>query len=223
MSAPPSPALCPSCGQPLSSTLGFCPVCLLRGALAGGEANPGELSLGDALAAPAEGSPGARFEHYQLLTGPDGRPLELGRGAMGVTYRAVDLALRRPVALKVIAERCLGDETARRRFVREARLAARVRHPHVASVYHLGQKGGQYFYAMECVAGETLEARLRREGPLEAKLALDVAQIAMGIGKVRPEANGLLVAGAGPIPARPPARPRRKWCSRPAATRRSRC
>jgi hypothetical protein len=70
-----------------------------------------------------------RFEHYQLVTGPDGHPLELGRGAMGVTYQAVDLALRRPVALKVIGERCFTDPGARQRFVREARAAARVRDP----------------------------------------------------------------------------------------------
>ena len=178
-----APALCPSCGQPVSGTLGFCPVCLLRGALADRDASPGERLVEDALPAPAYGSSGMRFEHFQLVTGPNDQPLELGRGAMGVTYQAIDVALRRPVALKVIGERCLGDPRAQQRFVREARAAARVRHPNVASVYHLGQRAGQYFYAMEWVEGETLESRLKREGPLEVKLALDiVGQVAAGLG-----------------------------------------
>ena len=180
MSAQP-PALCLGCGRPVPGALGFCPVCLLRRAVAGEEEV--EPSFEDALQVPAEDLSGTRFEHYQLLQGPDGQPLELGRGAMGITYQAEDLSLRRPVALKVIGQRCLGDEAARRRFVREARAAGRVRHPNVASVYHLGQRGGQYFYAMEWVAGETLEAWLKREGLLEVKLALGiVGQVAAGLG-----------------------------------------
>ena len=71
--------------------------------------------------------------------GEDGKPVELGRGAMGVTYKAFDIDLRCPVTLKVISERYLGDESARLRFLREARAAASVRHPNVASVFHLGQ------------------------------------------------------------------------------------
>ena len=62
----------------------------------------------------------------------DGKPLELGRGAMGVTYKAFDVDLQCPVTLKVISEKYLGDESARLRFLREARAAARVRHPNVA-------------------------------------------------------------------------------------------
>ena len=183
MSAQP-PALCLVCGRPFPGALGFCPVCLLRRAVAGEEESDSlEPSFEDALQVPAEDLSGTRFEHYQLLQGPDGQPLELGRGAMGVTYQAEDLSLRRRVALKVIGQRCLGDEAARRRFVREARAAGRVRHPNVASVYHLGQRGGQYFYVMEWVAGETLEAWLKREGLLEVKLALGiVGQVAAGLG-----------------------------------------
>jgi hypothetical protein len=77
-----------------------------------------------------------RFQHYELLKDDDGKPVELGRGAMGVTYKAVDVDLRCPVTLKVINERNLGDESARLRFLREARAAASVRHPNVASVFH---------------------------------------------------------------------------------------
>ena len=95
-----------------------------------------------------------RFEHYELLIAEDGKPVELGRGAMGVTYKAFDVDLRCPVTLKVISEKYLGDESARLRFLREARAAASVRHPNVASVFHLGKNGKSYFYAMEFVAGK---------------------------------------------------------------------
>ena len=96
-----------------------------------------------------------RLEHYELVLDKDGQPLELGRGAMGVTYKAFDVDLRCPVTLKVISEKYLGDEAARLRFLREARAAASVRHPNVASVFHLGRRGRDYFYAMEFVEGET--------------------------------------------------------------------
>jgi serine/threonine protein kinase len=62
-----------------------------------------------------------RFEHYEVMLDADGRPIELGRGAMGVTYKALDVDLRCPVTLKVISEHYLGDESARLRFLREAR------------------------------------------------------------------------------------------------------
>jgi serine/threonine protein kinase len=81
----------------------------------------------------------------------------LGRGAMGVTYKAFDINLRCPVTLKVINEWYLGDKSARLRFLREARAAARLRHSNVASVLHLGTTGQNYFYAMEFVEGETLQ------------------------------------------------------------------
>jgi serine/threonine protein kinase len=115
----------------------------------------------------------------------DGKSVELGRGAMGVTYKALDINLRCPVTLKVINERYLGDESARLRFLREARAAASVRHPNVASVFHLGRSGENYFYAMEFVEGETLEKLVKRSGPLEVKVALEIAtQIAAGLAAV---------------------------------------
>jgi serine/threonine protein kinase len=126
-----------------------------------------------------------RFDHYEILTQEDGTPLELGRGAMGVTYKAIDINLRCAVALKVINARFIGDESARRRFVREARAAASVRHPNVASVFHLGQSGDGYFYAMEYVEGETLESLIKRCGRLELKLALEItSQVATGLAAI---------------------------------------
>jgi hypothetical protein len=127
---------------------------MLRKALAGG-AESGESSSGDTFTSLPDRS-ARRFDHYELVTGEDGKPVELGRGAMGVTYKAFDINLRCPVTLKVISERYLGDESARLRFLREARAAASVRHPNVASVFHLGRTGQSYFYAMEFVEGETL-------------------------------------------------------------------
>jgi hypothetical protein len=156
---------------------------MLRKGLAGAVASS-ESSFEEA-AKPTPQHPEQRFEHYQLVTGEDGRPVELGHGAMGVTYKAFDADLQCPVTLKVISERYLGDESARLRFLREARAAARVRHSNVASVLHLGRTGNSYFYAMEFVEGETLENHLKRSGRIEVKLALEIAsQVAAGLAAV---------------------------------------
>ena len=116
------------------------------------------------------------FEHYQLLKNEDGSFVELGRGAMGVTYKGLDTNLRCNVALKVIASSLLGDKTAAERFLHEARSAARLRHRNVASVFHLGRQGDGYFYAMEFIDGVTVEALVKRDGPLDYVFALDIAQ-----------------------------------------------
>ena len=123
---------CPSGGNEFSGAMEFCPVCTLRKALARG-IESGESSSGDTLK-PMPKQPAQRFEHYELATGEDGKPVELGRGAMGVTYKAFDVDLHCPVTLKVINEKYLGDESARLRFLREARAAAKLRHSNVASV-----------------------------------------------------------------------------------------
>src|SRR5277367_914966 len=177
--------VCAACGSKFSaaSENEFCPVCMLREALAGG-VESGESSFEGAVKPTLEKA-GQRFEHYELVTAEDGRPVELGRGAMGVTYKAFDVDLRCPVTLKVITERYLGDESARLRFLREARAAASVRHPNVASVFHLGRTGENYFYAMEFVEGETLENLIKRSGRLAIKLALEIAtQVAAGLAAV---------------------------------------
>src|ERR1700733_13565959 len=109
----------------------------------------------------------AIFDHYEVLTRADGSLCELGRGAMGITYKAFDTSLRIPVALKVINGAYLNSEAARQRFIREARSAAKLRHRHVASVFHLGVEGDTYFYAMEFIDGETVDALIRRQGALE--------------------------------------------------------
>src|SRR3954470_4596673 len=114
------------------------------------------------------------FDHYELLTRGDGSLHELGRGAMGITYKAFDSNLRIPVALKVINVPDLTSEVARTRFVQEARAAAKLRHRHVASVFHLGVQSDTYFYAMEFIDGETVEALVKRRGPLPELVALRI-------------------------------------------------
>src|SRR5271166_5876589 len=175
---------CPSCSNEFSGGMEFCPVCMLRKALAGG-VESGESSASEEMVKPTPEQAVQRFENYELVTGKDGKPLELGRGAMGVTYKAFDVDLHCPVTLKVINEKYLGDESARLRFLREARAAASVRHPNVASVFHLGRTGQNYFYAMEFVDGKTLENLIKRSGRLEVKLALEIAtQVAAGLAAV---------------------------------------
>ena len=122
---------------------------------------------------------GMRFGVYEIDCHADGSLCELGRGAMGVTYRATDTSLQRKVALKIIktdiAER---SADARERFVREARAAAALRHEHIATVYQFGMRleTGQYFYAMELIEGETLDDRVHRAGPLDARTTIGIAQ-----------------------------------------------
>jgi serine/threonine protein kinase len=173
ISEEPSRLICQSCGAPLRGDEpvgGYCLACLLETAI-------------DEEKEPAVGP--ELFDHYQLVRHADGAPVELGRGAMGVTYKAIDVDLRCEVTLKVIRGKYLGEESARLRFLREARAAASVRHPNVASVFHLGRTGENYFYAMEFVEGETLQSFLKRSGRLEIRTALEIArQVTAGLAAV---------------------------------------
>src|SRR3981189_1441717 len=90
-----------------------------------------------------------RFEHFVIERRSDGSLWELGRGAMGVTYKAFDTNLRSDVALKVINAQYLNSDTARQRFLREARAAATLGHPNVATVFPPGNSDGKYFYPLE--------------------------------------------------------------------------
>ncbi len=124
-----------------------------------------------------------RFQHFEVLRKDDGSLFELGRGAMGITYKAFDTNLRCHVALKVINAAYLNSEVAQQRFLREARAAAALRHPNVATVFHLGSEDDNYFYAMEFVDGETVEAFMKREGAVPTLMALEVAaQVSRALG-----------------------------------------
>jgi eukaryotic-like serine/threonine-protein kinase len=147
-------------------------VCLLRVGI-GGEDDSQQSAL--------RGSPALegdeRFGAYEIERHPDGSLYELGRGAMGVTYRATDTTLQRKVALKVIGFARRSTD-ARERFMREARAAAALRHKNIATVFQFGicEETGQYFYAMELIEGETLDERVRRTGPLAVRSTIDIAQ-----------------------------------------------
>jgi serine/threonine protein kinase/Tfp pilus assembly protein PilF len=156
---------CEQCGAPLatataSGTISSCLNCLLLGGLDETQ------------------SINRRFQHYEVSLSSDGvTPWELGRGAMGTTYHAIDTNLGSPVALKVIGVRYSADPGARERFRREAQAAAQLRHPNVATVFHFGETpSGQCFYVMELVEGETLEARVRRGGTLPVSATLEIAE-----------------------------------------------
>jgi serine/threonine protein kinase/tetratricopeptide (TPR) repeat protein len=116
-----------------------------------------------------------RYQQYELLRREDGSLWELGRGAMGITYKAYDTNLHFTVALKVINSVYLESDTARQRFLREARAAAALRHPNVASVFNLGADQDNYFYVMEFIDGETVEAYVMRKGPVEPAEVLNIA------------------------------------------------
>jgi serine/threonine protein kinase len=176
---------CPSCGNEFSGAMELCPVCMLRKALPGAAKSGGSSVADDTVNPTTPEQAIGRFEHYEPVIGEDGKPVELGRGAMGITYKAFDVNLRCPVTLKVISEKYVGDESAQLRFLREARAAAKVRHTNVASVLHLSRTESGYFYAMEFVEGETLESLIKRSGRLEVKLALGImSQVAAGLDAV---------------------------------------
>ena len=173
--AAPEISICPSCGHELEETFGGrlgCMVCLLRVGV-GSEADVSQNSIFGAL----QGDP--HFGVYEIEHREDGRLYELGRGAMGSTYRAIDRTLQRRVALKIINLVIAGRSTeARQCFLREARAAAMLRHENIATVFQFGirEETGQCFYAMELIEGETLEERVRRVGPLDVRTTIDIAQ-----------------------------------------------
>jgi len=168
---------CPVCGGALEETSGGglgCMVCLLRVGIRGEDpAGAGQDSTLNAFG----GDEG--FGVYEIERLPDGSLYELGRGAMGVTYRAVDASLQRKAALKIIKIGIAGRRAeAHERFMREARMAAALRHENIATVFQFGirEETGQCFYAMELIEGETLEERVRRTGPLNVRTTIDIAQ-----------------------------------------------
>jgi uncharacterized RDD family membrane protein YckC len=118
---------------------------------------------------------GTRLAHYELRR-------MLGRGAMGAVYEAHDTSLDRSVAIKVVHSDLASDPEVAARFLDEPRAAARVVHDNLTHVYFVGTTGGRPFYAMELVPGETLEAKVERDGPLALDRAVDVlVQTARGL------------------------------------------
>lgn len=133
---------------------------------------------------------GRTISHYRIEA-------EMGRGGMGVVYRARDERLQRSVALKLLPTEIAGHAQRRERTLAEARAAAALNHPGIMTIYEVGEEGDQAFIVMEMVAGKTLRA-LISEGPVEprmlARLGAQVAEAlaaahAQGVihGDIKPE------------------------------------
>ncbi|MGE4426559.1 MAG: serine/threonine-protein kinase [Solirubrobacteraceae bacterium] len=114
-------------------------------------------------------TPGATVEGYRVDE-------QLGRGGMGVIYRATQITLDRTVALKVVAPELAGTEAFRERFKREARLAAQLDHPHVVPIYEAGETGGELFLAMRFVDGHDLATVIRTERRLDPTRAVRIIE-----------------------------------------------
>jgi serine/threonine protein kinase/Tfp pilus assembly protein PilF len=165
--------VCATCGRPLTQIgpKGECLRCLVSlGFLADGEEPERPAARGRLTPGPL------KYAHFEVKVGADGFPVELGAGGMAITYRARDTVLNATVALKVINRSVAQNPDARSRFLREARAAANIHHPNVARVTYYGEQDGECFYAMELVNGETLEARVRRDGPMRLAAALEVTE-----------------------------------------------
>ncbi len=148
--------LCPQCGDalPADAPESSCPKCLLRaGFETGGPVPPRDGPTGDAP------TPAAMAAHFPDLAISG----ILGRGGMGVVYRARQPSLDRDVALKVLSPDVTGADGAafEERFQREARALGRLQHPHIVSVYEFGERDGLYYFLMEHVDGVNLREAMR--------------------------------------------------------------
>jgi len=119
---------------------------------------------------------GRSIAHYSIVE-------KLGEGGMGAVYKALDTRLERPVALKILPAEKMSDPDRRRRFTQEAKAASALNHPHIVTIYDIGESDGTYYIAMEYVEGQTLDRLIGRKGmPLGEALGFAI-QIADGLGK----------------------------------------
>jgi predicted Ser/Thr protein kinase len=141
---------CPTCGSENPESSGVCSAC--GSDIAGGPTHPGPADGASGGSAPLVGKTIGRYQVEALL----------GRGGMGVVYRATDGRLGRKVALKVLAPARAGSKAARERFVREARAASTLDHPGIGTIYEIDEQDGALFIAMALYEGETLRERIVR-------------------------------------------------------------
>ena len=119
------------------------------------------------------------FQLQALLAGRFSLEREIGRGGMGIVYLARDVALERPVAIKVLSPTLAARRDMRERFLREARIAAQCFHPHIVPIHAVEEADALAWIVMAYVRGETLADRLRRTGPLSAE---EVRRLAREVG-----------------------------------------
>src|SRR5262245_15614332 len=166
---------CPSCGGEVPAEGRYCPSCGAR--LAGTQAPTLTVAAGDRPPAPSSDAlDGARFIPGTMLAGRYRIVGLLGRGGMGEVYRAEDLKLAQPVALKFLPGAVSRHPDRLERFLQEVRLARQVSHPNVCRVHDIGETGGLHFLSMEYIDGEDLASLLRRIGRLPQDKALELAR-----------------------------------------------
>ncbi|MCW1913390.1 serine/threonine-protein kinase [Luteolibacter sp. GHJ8] len=164
-----SPALCETCGDPLPVSRedgGHCSRCLFKTSFG---------NLEEELPSEEDGAqPWTRIANYELYE-------EIGRGGMGVVYRARQTGLDRIIAVKVLLQAKFAGEEQRERFLREAQTAARLRHPGITRIHDIGEDEGTPWFSMEYVEGKSLE-QLVREHPMDSRDAAScVKQVAEAV------------------------------------------
>ncbi len=168
---PPAPRTCPRCGAivPAESPQGLCPRCVLGVGLATQTEGTGETGPPGTKAAPAARPPSEIARHFPQL-----EIIEcLGRGGMGVVYKARQPKLDRLVALKILAPEKGGDPKFAGWFLREAQALARLNHPNIVTVHDFGEADGMFFLLMEFVEGVSLR-QLLQTGKLQPEEALAI-------------------------------------------------
>jgi len=171
--------LCPECHERVPDGASFCSGCGSRVGLPG-SAEGATIATPRFPSTPLPGAgkfaPGTIVQERYRIVGL------LGRGGMGDVYRADDLTLGQPVALKFLPEEVTGSAERRERFYGEVRVARQVAHPNVCRVYDVGEIGGRLFLSMEFVDGEDLSSLLRRIGRVSHEKAVQIArQLCAGI------------------------------------------
>jgi serine/threonine protein kinase len=161
---------CPHCGKPVPPTAmgGICPACMLKAGLAGQTEGP-DAGPSGAKAVPPPLQPAeiaALFPQLEIIE-------YVGRGGMGVVYKARQPRLNRLVALKILAREREQNERFAERFTREAQVLARLNHPNIVAVYDFGEAGGYYYLLMEFVDGLSLRQLLQTE-KMNAEQALTI-------------------------------------------------